>query len=118
VMLAAVVAAVSLAAIIAPWRVTTGLVLGGVLSLVNYSWLRSSVAAIIEATAFGKGSGSRSARYLLRYLVVTTAVVAAYKLNLVSLAATMFGLCSFVIALFAEAFREFYFTIIHREGIN
>jgi hypothetical protein len=118
VMLVTVIAAVSLAAIIAPWRVTTGLLLGGLLSLLNYSWLRSSVVAIIEANAFGKGSGSRSVRYLLRYLVVTTGVVAAYKLNLVSLVATIFGLCSFVIALFAEAFREFYFSIIHREGIN
>jgi len=28
------------------------------------------------------------------------------------------GLCTFVVALFAEALREFYFVIIQREGIN
>jgi hypothetical protein len=118
VMLGAVVLAASIAAVIAPWRVTTGLLLGGLLSLVNYSWLRSSVGAIIETSATGKINGGRSVRYVLRYLVVAAAVVVAYKLKLVSLPATIFGLCSFVIALFAEAFREFYFTIIHREGIN
>ena len=118
VMLASVAAAVSIAAVLAPWRVTSGLLLGGLLSLFNYSWLRSSVGAIIEANATGRNNGSRSVRYILRYLVVAAVVVAAYKLKLVSLPATIFGLCSFVIALFAEAIREFYFTIMHREGIN
>jgi hypothetical protein len=118
VMLASVILAVCIAAIIAPWRFTAGLLLGGVLSLLNHSWLRSSVGAIIEANASGKTNVSRSARYILRYMVIAAAVFAAYKLNLVSLPATVFGLCSFVIALFAEAFRQFYFTIIHREGIN
>jgi hypothetical protein len=118
VMLAAVAAAVVIAGILAPWRITTGLLLGGALSLVNYNWLRTSVSAIIEGNASGRSPGRKSLRYILRYLVVTLAVVVAYKLKLVSLPATMFGLCSFVIALFAEAFRQFYFTIIRREGIN
>jgi hypothetical protein len=118
VMLASVVLAACVTAIIAPWRITSGLLLGGVLSLLNYSWLRSSVGAIIEANASGKTNGSRSARYVLRYVVITAAVFAAYKLNLISLPATVVGLCSFVVALFAEAFREFYLMIIHREGIN
>jgi hypothetical protein len=30
-------------------------------------------------------------------------------------AATIAGLCSFVVALFVEAFRQFYFAIIRRE---
>ncbi len=118
VMLGAVAAAVAVACLFAPWRVTAGLLLGGALSLVNYSWLRTSVNAIIEGNATGRSPGRKSARYILRYLVVTLAVVIAYKLKLVSLPATIFGLCSFVIALFAEAFRQFYYTIIHREGIN
>jgi len=36
----------------------------------------------------------------------------------VSLPATIVGLCSFVVALFAEAFRQSYFSIVNREGIN
>jgi len=45
-------------------------------------------------------------------------VAVGYKLNLISLPATIIGLSSFVVALFAEAFRESYFIITHREGIN
>jgi uncharacterized membrane protein len=50
--------------------------------------------------------------------VVTAVVFIAYKLGIVSLTATIIGLCSFVVAFFAEALREFYFVIIHREGIS
>lgn len=118
VMLAAVAVSVCIATVTAPWRFTAGLLLGGLLSLLNYNWLRASVGAIIEGNATGKFSGSKSVRYILRYLVVAVTVFGAYKLNLVSLPATIFGLCSFVVGLFAEAFRQFYFIIIHREGIN
>jgi hypothetical protein len=47
--------------------------------------------------------------------VIAGAVFAAYQLNLVSLPATLGGLSSFVVALFVEAFRQFYFAVIRRE---
>lgn len=112
--------AVALAAIIsvpfATWRVTTGLLLGGLLSLLNLHWMRSSISAAFDM-ALGRGTKPRItvAHFVLRYLVVFAAVLTAYKLQIVSLSATIVGLCSFVIALFVEALREFYFVIIHRE---
>jgi hypothetical protein len=48
-------------------------------------------------------------------LLVGLIVIAAYKLNVISLPATIIGLASFVVALFAEAFRASYYAIIHRE---
>ena len=57
----------------------------------------------------------RISSYILRYLIVGIVVFAAYQLRLVSLAATIAGLCSFVPALFVEAFRQFYLAMIHRE---
>ena len=47
--------------------------------------------------------------------MIAAVVFVAYKLDIVSLAAIIAGLCSFVVALFVEAFREFYFAIIQRE---
>jgi ATP synthase I subunit len=99
----------------AEWRVTTGLLLGGALSLLNHHWLRSSTAAAFSVVAHGAKPKLRVVHYVLRYLVIAAAVYLAYKLNIVSLAATIAGLCSFVVALFAEACREFYLAIIHRE---
>ncbi len=97
------------------WRVSVGLLLGGLLSLLNHHWLRSSTAAAFSVLAHGAKPKLRIAQYLLRYLVIAVTVFLAYKLNIVSLPATIVGLCSFVVALFVEAFREFYLAIIHRE---
>ncbi|MCU1267956.1 MAG: hypothetical protein JWM21_4274 [Acidobacteria bacterium] len=118
VMIVSVILAVGVAALVGPWRVTTGFLLGGLLSLLNYRWMSTSIAALIAARVSGKAASANGSRYIIRYFVVAAAVIGAYKLNLVSLPATIFGLCSFVIALFAEALREFYFIVIHREGIN
>ena len=111
--------AVALAVVIslpfAQWRITTGLLLGGILSLLNHHWLSSSTAAAFTVLVHGAKPRLKLAQYVLRYLVIATLVFIAYKLNLVSLAATIAGLCSFVVALFVEALREFYFAIIHRE---
>jgi hypothetical protein len=99
----------------APWRISTGLLLGGVLSLFNYHWLSGSTAAAFSVLAHGAKPRLKLTQYVLRYLVVGAVVFVAYKLNVVSLAATLVGLSSFVVALFVEAVREFYFAFIHRE---
>ena len=99
----------------AQWRVTTGLLVGGLLSLLNHHWLSSSTTAAFSVIAHGKRPQLKLTRYVLRYFVIATVVFLAYKFNMVSLAATIAGLCSFVVALFVEAFRELYFAIIHRE---
>ena len=115
----AVALAVIISAPFAPWRVTTGLLLGGLLSLLSHQWMRTSISAAFDQ-ALGAGTRPRftSVKYILRYFVVAAAVLVAYKLGIVSLPATIAGLCSFVVALFVEALREFYFVIIHREEIS
>ena len=114
-MIAIVILAIIAGAALAPWRVTVGFTLGGALSLVNYHWLRISIHAVLS-DAPEKRPRIKLLRYILRYLVVGAVVFAAYKLQIVSLPATIIGLCAFVPALFVEAFRQFCFGIIHREG--
>ena len=114
-MFVAVAVAVIVSAIVAPWRVASGLLLGGVLSLLNYRWLHGSVAALLEMQMPGVKPRMKLWKHGVRYLVIALAVFAGYQLNLISLAATIAGLCSFVPALFVEAGRQFYFAIIRRE---
>lgn len=111
----AVAAAVLISAPFAPWRVTTGLLLGGVLALLNHHWLRTSVAAVFGAAPAGARPKMRAARYVLRYVVIAAVVAVAYRLDLVSLAATLAGLCAFVAAALVEGFRQLYGAIAHRE---
>jgi hypothetical protein len=120
-MTAIVSLAVIAGAMLAPWRVTAGLALGGALSILNYHWLRSSIAAVLNIEAVqGNATEKRPClklwRYIFRYFVVGAIVFAAYGLGIVSLPATILGLSAFVPALFVEAIRQFYFSIIHREG--
>jgi hypothetical protein len=117
-MAATVILAVVVSLSFASWRITAGLALGGCLSLLNLHWLCSSIAAAFDGAHEGARPRIRLAKYVLRYVVIGLAVFAAYQLYLVSLPATIAGLSSFVVALFAEALRETYFIIIHREGIN
>jgi hypothetical protein len=102
----------------AQWRITTGLLLGGLLSLLNHYWLSGSTSAALSVIAHGAKPRLKLAHYILRYFVIATVVFLAYKLDVVSLTATIVGLCSFVVALFIEAFRELYFAIVHREEIS
>lgn len=111
VMAASVAVAVVASSFFSPWRVTTGLMLGGVLSLLNYHWLQSSVAAIFNVSGRPR---VRISSYIIRYFVVAGAAFAAYELRLVSLPAMFAGLSSFVPALLVEASRHFYFAIIRR----
>lgn len=114
-MYATVALAVIISAPLAPWRVTTGLLLGGLLSLLNHQWLRVSLSAIFGAAQSGKRVKINAARYVLRYFVIAAVVALAYTLDLVSIVATLIGLCSFVVAVMLEAFMQIYFAIINRE---
>ena len=59
--------AVAVSAFFAPWRVTTGLALGGALALFNQHWLRSSVEAVFEGATSARPPKMKAARYVLRY---------------------------------------------------
>lgn len=111
----AVVVAVAASAMLAPWRVTTGLLLGGLLSLFNMYWLRTSVSAVFDAAPEGRPPRMKAARYVLRYIFVAAAIAAANAFGLVSLVATLAGMCLVVAALLAEGLRQLYFAIVRRE---
>ena len=106
---------VSVAAFVAPWRVTFGLLAGGLLALFSHSWLKNSAAAAIQLATAGGKPQLRLAQFVLRYAVIAGVVFALNVLNLISLTAVLVGLSSFVVAMFVEAGREFYFAIMKRE---
>jgi hypothetical protein len=111
----AATAAVALSPFFASWRVTAGLALGGALALFNQHWLRSSVEAVFEGATSARPPRMKVARYFLRYAVVAVVVFLAYRSGLVSLVATLAGMCAVVAGLLAEGFRQFYFAIVRRE---
>src|SRR5918912_1049554 len=87
-MIVTVAVTVLVSAPLAPWRVTTGLLLGGVLSLFNHHWLKSSLSLVFSTAQSGRRVKINAARYVLRYFVIAAVVASAYTLNTVSIVAT------------------------------
>ena len=109
---------VAISVLFGSWQFTLGLVIGGLLALLNHRWLQSSISAAFGVLVAGEKPRIGLAKYIFRYVVVGTVAFASYTLAFASLVALIIGLCTFVIALFVEAFREFYFAIIRREEIG
>jgi hypothetical protein len=108
--------AVLVSAFIYPWRVTTGLLIGGVLAIFSHHWLSNSAAAAIRLSIGGGVQQIRLFQFILRYVVVAAAIFAASEFGVASLTAMLVGLSTFVLALMVEALREFYFAIIPARG--
>ncbi len=108
-----VACAVAVSLVLAPWRVTTGLLLGGALSLLNHHWLRTSVAAAFAVAADGAKPRWGITRYVFRYAVAASVIASAVMFDVVSLTATLAGLCSFVVAALVEAFIQLYQALVN-----
>lgn len=109
---------VAVSAVVGPWRVTTGILVGGILALFSHRWLKNSAAAAINLSIGGSTPQLRLAQFILRYVVIAALVFALNELDVVSLPAVLAGMSTFVVAILVEALREFYFAIIQREEIT
>ncbi|GAC1397874.1 MAG: hypothetical protein NVSMB56_12860 [Pyrinomonadaceae bacterium] len=118
VMTGAVVLAGAFSAGFFAWRVTFGLAIGGILALLNYYWLSSSIAAIFSmAETKGIKPKLKPAKFILRYFIVALIIAAAHFLHVASLNAMLIGLSAFAVAGVVEGFIQVYFAIVHREEI-
>jgi hypothetical protein len=116
-MTAAVAVAVLASALWMPWRVTSGLFIGGALSLLNHHWMRTAINAAFALASNTAGAKPKLGivRFVARYFIVAAAVVLAHWLDIASLTAMLVGLCSFVVAALIEGVMQVYFVIIDRE---
>lgn len=104
------------------WRVLTGFMLGGALSLLNYRWLHQATSAFRHAAQRSPEEAKTApppvlnvVRFALRHLISVVALAVASYFNLISVVAALIGLCAFVVAAMFEAFRQVYQAIIFRE---
>ena len=103
--------------IFATWHVTAGLVLGGILSFVNYYWLKFALKSVFEKAVEGEKPKFLVGKYILRYFAIGAVIVIVYLIKVISVAAVIGGLLAFAAAILIESFILVAIHISKREEI-
>ena len=95
------------------WRVTAGLIVGGVLGIVNFYWLKASLGKMLGLAAAGsvEPTGLWLLRYNLRFFSLILIVMAVYLAGIVSLPAVLCGLLSLAMAIVIEGFIQLFLAV-------
>jgi len=102
--------AVLTAAVFADLKFVFGLVVGGMLALLNYRWLHSSLRAAL-AGGEKKAPPGTTMKFVVRWLVIAAVVYAASLTGYVDAAAILIGLFAPALAIMIEAVYVTYRTI-------
>ena len=95
-----------------------GFFIGGILSFVNYFWLKSSLKKMFVETTDGEYKPHYSAaRYLARYLSLAAILLIIFLTKTVSVGAVILGLASFAFAIMIEAFIRIFTSFFKEKEI-
>jgi hypothetical protein len=83
-----------------------GILVGGVLSVVNYLWLRSSVRVLLSRAEDGVKPQFLAVRYFSRYLTFGAVLVAIYLTEVFPMISVLLGLAGFAFAIVVEGLRS------------
>lgn len=99
-----IVAGAVLAFALADLKMALGIALGGILSLFNERWLRSSTKAMIElASATGNPSVATTSKFIFRFVIIAAVIAVAMKSGYFNLLGIGLGFAAFVGATMVEA---------------
>lgn len=79
-----------------------GVAIGGVLSLVNYYWMRHSLRMVFRDAQEGARQGFGGGSYMLRYVAFGTILAAVYLFDWEMMVPLILGLSSFALAVVFE----------------
>lgn len=85
-------------------RFGIGFLIGGILSFVNYYWLKISLKRVFDSADAGEAPRVSATRYMLRYAAFGGLLLLIYLSELLPVAAIILGLASFAFAVVIEAF--------------
>jgi len=97
--------------IYASWQFGSGVVLGGVLSFINYYWLKVSLKRLFDnAVAHGEKPRFLAVRYFARYLTLGAILTIVFLTHTIPVVAVILGLSSFALAIMIEGFIRLFST--------
>lgn len=89
--------------ILAPTNFGFGFLIGGILSLINYYWLKQSLRAIFANAVSGEKPKFLATKYFTRYAAFAAVLAIVYLTKWVPVVAVLLGLASFAFAIMIEA---------------
>ncbi len=94
------------------WQFGAGVIFGGVLSVINYYWLKVSLKKIFAAAA-AEGVKQRflAVRYFSRYLTLGAILTIVFLTGAIPIIAVILGLSSFALAITVEGFIRLFSTL-------
>ncbi len=94
-----------------------GILIGGILSLVNYYWLNRSLKSVIEGAIAGGAPHFLAGRAFIRYLAFGAILGIVYLTKAVPMVAVLLGLASFAVAIIFEALIRIFSSFFNKKGI-
>lgn len=94
-----------------------GFLTGGVLSFVNYYWMKHSLSRIFQNTEEGVKPGFAGSNYFMRYIAFATVIGFVYLIDWELLVPVILGLSCFAFAVVIEGFIRLFSSFGNRKGI-
>ncbi len=110
-----VISGTLLGVIFGTWRFGLGFFLGGILSFINYYWLRATLKTLFEAAAAGEKTPFMAAKYFWRYLTIGAIILFVFLTKIFPVVAFVLGLVSFAFAVMIEAFLRIFSNIFRQK---
>lgn len=85
-----------------------GVLIGGVISIVNFLWLERSLGAVFRAAVEGVKPGLLAARYFIRYVLIGLVLLGVYMTGAVPMVAVILGLASFAFAVVIDGIASIF----------
>lgn len=116
-MAAVIAVSVALSFIFVSVSFSFGVAIGGILSLINYYWLKHSLRRIFDVAHPNDPPRFLATKYFLRYLVFGLILAVVYLTKAVPVAAVLLGLASFAFAIIIEAFIRLFSSFFNKKEI-
>lgn len=97
------------------WRFSLGFLIGGILSFVNYYWLKISLKNVFERVVTEENPRFSATKYFLRYFVLGSILTVVYLTELFPFVSVITGLLSFAFAILIEGLIRIFTAFFNKK---
>ncbi len=95
----------------------TGILVGGILSFVNYYWMKYSLKGIFEKAVRGENPRFMASSYILRYVGFGLLLLFIYMSKMLDIVSVLLGLLSFALAVMLEGLLRIFLSFRTKKEI-